>query len=620
MIGRGKKMINDSAKSRFNHLLQPIRDLSKNWEVNVAAELEEYLDELDQIPISFDDGATTMNFAEAALLIQGSACVYSKKVEYLYSLVYRALDFISNKKRDKQAPSVGRDGVDNDATFAYRNDDEELLSLDDIGDNSKTNCELRKEIGSKTLTIAPLTPLALSPPDEENKINLLSNKCEILASYSDFRMHNSTPHGNGTFLLVAAGDTSQSLWNLQINHKDNSVVHEDAMDVNRMVLQEVSDHEALEPALNISGEDAGQAFDPQGDDNEMDVEVGPVHDIHIERHQISGDRRMLRERPPVPSENEKDKVLEILDPWKSLDPFKASEDKPLKKGRYYIIPQRVQEVEGNKRKRKVPNKLLDFLKWFSGVSSESSGRKIKKGPTFADLEELHCKQVKEKLAAQKMLKRKTGTIYFEKCNELQNKELVNAEEQNEAEEVRHDDYLDNDEGGDFSDHEDFAEDCPAQRAEDLEVVATAPEREGSSYEDLILKHVELFIAESQKYAQETALSLKIKEWENKMGPHLTAQEERLAFDIHDYGGKIISAFDSVGERRTFASIVKGKEEYEVCRYMLASLQLANDYTVEIHEKTGLEESLDSMALTLLSKRQAHERFKTYTAPSISETT
>lgn len=36
--------------------------------------------QLDQICISFDEGKTTMNFIEAALLIQGSACVYSKKV------------------------------------------------------------------------------------------------------------------------------------------------------------------------------------------------------------------------------------------------------------------------------------------------------------------------------------------------------------------------------------------------------------------------------------------------------------------------------------------------------------------------------------------------------------
>lgn len=57
-----------------------------------------------------------MNFAEAALLIQGSTCVYSKKVgmphtrlfimlltycvkvEYLYGLVYQTLDLIASKR------------------------------------------------------------------------------------------------------------------------------------------------------------------------------------------------------------------------------------------------------------------------------------------------------------------------------------------------------------------------------------------------------------------------------------------------------------------------------------------------------------------------------------------
>ena len=54
--------------------------------------------QIEEIRISFDGGSTTMNFAEAALLIQGSACIYSKKVEYLYALVYQTLDLISNKK------------------------------------------------------------------------------------------------------------------------------------------------------------------------------------------------------------------------------------------------------------------------------------------------------------------------------------------------------------------------------------------------------------------------------------------------------------------------------------------------------------------------------------------
>jgi len=36
----------EDVESRFAHLLQPIRDLTKNWEVDVAAQLGEYLEEV----------------------------------------------------------------------------------------------------------------------------------------------------------------------------------------------------------------------------------------------------------------------------------------------------------------------------------------------------------------------------------------------------------------------------------------------------------------------------------------------------------------------------------------------------------------------------------------------
>uniref|UniRef100_A0A8C0HMJ3 Condensin-2 complex subunit H2 n=1 Tax=Buteo japonicus TaxID=224669 RepID=A0A8C0HMJ3_9AVES len=39
-------------ESRFLHLLQPIRDLTKNWEVDVAAQLGEYLEEVRGGPAS----------------------------------------------------------------------------------------------------------------------------------------------------------------------------------------------------------------------------------------------------------------------------------------------------------------------------------------------------------------------------------------------------------------------------------------------------------------------------------------------------------------------------------------------------------------------------------------
>lgn len=33
-------------ESRFAHVLQPIRDITKNWNIDIAAELEEYLQEV----------------------------------------------------------------------------------------------------------------------------------------------------------------------------------------------------------------------------------------------------------------------------------------------------------------------------------------------------------------------------------------------------------------------------------------------------------------------------------------------------------------------------------------------------------------------------------------------
>ena len=122
--------------TRYEHLLQPIRDLAANWSVDIANELESYLEVLEGVQFSFSDGPS-MNFAEgasavpgcsccppavgragaqpaarrrrdgtparpapaaAALLIQGSACIYSKKVEYLHTLVYQALEFIAERR------------------------------------------------------------------------------------------------------------------------------------------------------------------------------------------------------------------------------------------------------------------------------------------------------------------------------------------------------------------------------------------------------------------------------------------------------------------------------------------------------------------------------------------
>ncbi|XP_043944586.1 condensin-2 complex subunit H2 isoform X2 [Protopterus annectens] len=623
----------EDVESRFAHILQPIRDLTKNWEVDVAAQLEEYLEELEQICITFDDGKTTMNFAEAALLIQGSACIYSKKVEYLYSLVYQALDLISNKKRNQQPTSIEADGADKDAHFPSDGKQEEFLSLDDI--HTSGNVDMRKE-QPNVVTIIPLTPMALVPPEEIEKKNnpLCSAKGEILGSRKDYRMNTGTPHCTGAFVLELCGFTP--VLNMNNRNRDNNqesqVLNPVTRDENGIQQMETSVCEMPAARLDFSedggiveqncaveddDDGGGGGFLPPLEDGVADMTPAE----HVQRWAAVPEARefVLRERRPCPVET--DAVKEILDPWRSLDPFQASEDKPFRKGRPFSVPRNVDDMPGKKRKRKGSLKLLDFMKWFSGTyyHGDDTAKSKKTGPTFADMEVLYWKHVKERLAAQRRLHRRTGILFSKVLEENTQNKHSGEEEHNHIEDGRN--YLDHDGPGDgYSDHEDLASDAPPVLLEGIvsDPIGLQEINETLSYEELVRRNVELFIAHSQKYAQETVLSRRVRDWEETIGPQLQEQEDRGAFDIHDYGDRIVAAFGYVGEKRSFASLMKGKEAYEVCRYKLATLQLANDYTVEVSRDPDLQKGIDSMELTLLSKQRAHERFRTYTAPSLTE--
>ncbi|NXL52140.1 CNDH2 protein, partial [Podilymbus podiceps] len=610
----------EEVESRFLHLLQPIRDLTKNWEVDVATQLGEYLEELDQICISFDNGKTTMNFIEAALLIQGSACVYSRKVEYLYLLVYQTLDFISNKKREKQPSSLGQDGQDADATFGAAAE-EEFLSLDDIRDTSQANVDM-KDCQPNAVSIIPLTPMALVPPEEAEKRDnpLLSRKGELLASRKDFRMNTCTPHATGAFLLELAGLSPTCLQEQPRGGSPAGAAAQPHVLGSGSEPGRLSTSGALVQALNFS-EDGGATDDDDGGGDAVpgalgdDVEMTPVANERVEAQRSTPRAKgyVLRER--APAEDPKARRKEVLDPWQSLDPFDGSEDKPFKKGRPFLVPHGLDELVGGKRKRKGPRKLQDFMKWFSAAyDNVADSRKTRrKGPTFADLEVLYWKQLKERAAAQRKLQSRAGPLWTRP---------LSCEEPELLEAARGADYHDG--GDDFVEHEDLQPEAPEELGEE----ALAPPDLGSlGYEELVRRNVELFIADSQKYAQETELSQHVRRWEERMGPLLQEQaglgtgpgrgrgEERAAFDIHGYGQALAGRCGGLGQWRSFASLVAGQPPAEVCRYMLASLQLANDYVVELAQEPGLEQALDTLRLRLLTHRPAHDRFRTFQPPS-----
>ena len=72
----------------------------------------------------------------AALVIQGSAFVYSKKVEYLYNLVFQALEYITaRKKNDEAGAGASVHGRSNRSVRSITGDDDEMKPLDSAIDS-----------------------------------------------------------------------------------------------------------------------------------------------------------------------------------------------------------------------------------------------------------------------------------------------------------------------------------------------------------------------------------------------------------------------------------------------------------------------------------------------------
>ncbi|XP_036904602.1 condensin-2 complex subunit H2 isoform X2 [Sturnira hondurensis] len=609
----------EDVEARFAHLLQPIRDLTKNWEVDVAAQLGEYLEELDQICISFDEGKTTMNFVEAALLIQGSACVYSKKVEYLYSLVYQALDFISGKRRARQL-LVREDGAGRDASSrATQPVEDEFLSLDDLPD-TRANVDLRQEQAPTEVVIVPLLPMALVALDELEKNNspLYSCQGEVLASRKDFRMNTCTPHPRGAFMLEPEGLTPRETL---LPRKEAGRAEDQPMEISVSKSPVAVPSRSQEPGTSPEGLMPGGGGEDEDAEGAAELPEAMTPEVPLEPQEprspqqgTAQPRRFeLRERREALEPVSRPK--ETLDPWQSLDPFNSLDSKPFKKGRPYSVPACVEEAPGQKRKRKGAAKLQDFHQWYLATYADhaDSRRPRRKGPSFADMEVLYWRHVREQLETlQKLRRRKVAEQWLPRAEEG----LWPAEED------RSEDSLE--EADDFLEPEEYTEPEGAPPVEDADLgrsgsglLAKAEAMPASlSYEELVRRNVELFITTSQKFVQETELSQRVRDWETSIQPLLQEQEQHAPFDIHTYGDQVVSRFSQLNQWCPFAKLVAGQPAFEVCRAMLASLQLANDHTVEITQQPGLEAAVDTMSLRLLTHQRAHKRFQTYAAPSM----
>jgi len=112
------------------------------------------------------------------------------------------------------------------------------------------------------------------------------------------------------------------------------------------------------------------------------------------------------------------------------------------------------------------------------------------------------------------------------------------------------------------------------------------------YEDICRDHLDAYMRSADNYLTETNLTKRVADWQRKLDPLLQEQEMRGPFDIYKYGKQIINSLQGQETKETptpvidFSIVVKEQPKFEVCRYFLASLQLANNGNVEVQGLTN----------------------------------
>ncbi|BDA41730.1 Condensin-2 complex subunit H2 [Coccomyxa sp. Obi] len=602
---------------RFTHLLQPIRDLAANWDINIANELEEYLGVLEQITFSFD-GGPSLNFAEAALLIQGSACVYSKKVEHLHSLVYQALNFIGEKR--KQSGGGGQKQVDDVVEFE---DEEAFLNLDDILQEG-TGIDLEDgNAAPRELPIkAPTVVLALED----------SGHGESDGGAGSYRIATCSVHKSGALLLEAHdGDLMDEQMRLCDAVGPTHLRHLLGEDLQSHAEEETAgpsgaEGEPIEQDIYDGGD--GFAGDDDDDGGAMQplepAESMPAHGAEPPWLEGADEGHVRQARSRLQPAHR-----ELFDPYAPLDHHDAGS-----------MPQKPFKKMKPRSRRRAPKVKAPAVDAFAPPQPSAPSQL-----TFPEFEYvLRARAALEQ--AQLRGSRKRGEHLWRDAQGSAEEQQLSAFQPEDGEQALPEEaeY----EGGfdDNGDDDGFGVEAPFDDAGgDMDMTALAQaaaeggfpagvgawqfiDQDGEpSYEDRCRMHIETLMAAAAEAEVQTGLAARVASWRDKLAPVLEEQDARGDFDIHAYGEVVLEDLAKMSladpsnpeELRlgkvapvTFERVAHREHKWQVSRLFSALLQLANNGNVILLR--GSDPS-QPFSLRLASLDRPHQQFEDYRAPS-----
>ena len=188
--------------------IQPLRDLAKNFDIDIEPYLQEYLHHHTNIS---NGGSTSddvkSNFSQAALKIQNSAAIYNRKVDFLHQVVYEVFnDFIQaqlySSKKKKRKSKGGGGGDEDIETFHEYDPDLQFLLLDDVLPMDRTEgnrkINLREVAENNGDGAGDLTMMNLDNTMATNVLGMGNNN-------NNDNNNNRTPTNNDVTLLSLGG-------------------------------------------------------------------------------------------------------------------------------------------------------------------------------------------------------------------------------------------------------------------------------------------------------------------------------------------------------------------------------------------------------------------------------
>ena len=602
----------------LRELLTPMKDLAKNWNIDINVELEKYMSSFGNDLVNASD-----NFSEAALVVQGSTGVWCKKVEFLHSLAVDSVGMVSEQNKS----SVQKDG----SRGAEDADETEMMTLHVASVKKSSNVHIDLELVNRVEQFKPKIPLCLSSilVKNDSPDNLLYNdKGELLATKDDFIINKFCIFNASCFatidldslLLLNKGQGTKSTAPTPFFKRRNSQYDgfvKENHDLNpAVVVDNTAFHQSNAELNNLT------IAQVQGNIDDEVCTLGAL-DLSDSDCEISMDLPVENNEPKTPHQNFSTPVTL---PPKSLtsqstmlcNPHEDVPSRPFKK-----CPTEKPRAT-RKRKKNDPPKcpLTEVLQ----AKTSRNGKDTKKcfpnavrKPLFLENEKLFKNINKKDIAnikrtVQKKLSNQSIKQMCIPSDLFQLPKPSAVTEQQLSDDVE--DYIDDGFDGPDDEANDFNVEVAAEISKDLTSNETSQQHHLEaadiklSYEDLVREHVQTYTSVAKHHFHVSELRGRVLEWESKITPILEEEERDIPFDVAHYSNKLISKLAGFNEEKVaFGSLCEGEKRSEVCRLFLTSLMLTNSGNIDLTVKDR------NAQCTLLSKKLFSEVLESYVAPS-----